>query len=116
MKNAVTLFALAAISLAACRKKECQQNPKYDLQSELQGHYNQVGFKSSLFPSWSYTSTGPQFDIIGDSITGIYATSFEVLNNQNIRLDQPDQLVKITFGDTVVFAFQNGDSTKLIKY
>lgn len=116
MKKVITVFAMAALSLTACKKEKCQPNPVYDLKSELQGHYNQVGFKSSLFGSWSYTSSGPQFDIIGDSITGIYATTFEVLNAHTILLDQPDQLVKVTFGDTVVFAFQNGDSTKLIKY
>lgn len=116
MKKTVIFCALAALLITACNKKKCPQTQGIDLQQELQGHYEQVGFKSSLFGSWSYTSSGPEFDIEGDSITGIYATKYEVLNNETILLDQPSQVVKITFGDTLVFAFQNGDSTKLIKY
>lgn len=83
---------------------------------KLQGHYEQVGFKTQLFNEWSYTSSGPEFDIIGDSITGIYSTSFQEIGKEHILLESTNELVKVTFGDTIVFAFQNGDSTKLIKY
>jgi len=113
MKKIITLCMLAAFAITGCKKQEC--SAQNQLKQHLQGSYKQVGFKTDLFSSWSYTNAGPEFTISGDSINGIYSTRFDVLNQNTILLQEQNQLVRISFSDTVVFAFQNGDSTKLIR-
>jgi hypothetical protein len=110
-------IALLAIGVASCQKETVTpcSNPETTFQNQLKGHYEEVGFKTSLFSQWSYTTTGPEFDITQDSITGAYASKYQVMDPNTIYLQNMNQLVDVTFGDTVVFAFQNGDSTKLIK-
>lgn len=111
-------IALLAIGIASCQKKTVEPcvNPLETFQNEFKGNYKQVGFKNAVFSSWSYSSQGPTLQIQQDSIAGTYNTKYQVMDQHSIYLFEQNQLVRVSFGDTVVFAFQNGDSTKLIKY
>jgi hypothetical protein len=118
MKKVMLLVALALIA-AACHKQEkpevnCNEAVT-QFKNNLQGNYEQVGFKNNLFPEWSYTSSGAQFSITSDSITDPFSTKYLVLDQSTIMLLHSQDLVKVSFGDTVLFAFQDGDSLKLIK-
>lgn len=116
MKRTIYM-ALMVVGFTSCKKEAVTpcNNVETAFQSQLIGNYKQVGFKNGLFPTWSYSSAGPQFQITQDSLTGIYGTKYQVMDQNTIYLQQQNQLVDVAFGDTVVFSFQNGDSTKLVK-
>lgn len=118
MKTTIYMALVFAVALAACEKeKPCPvpSDPVAVFHQQLIGSYEQVGFKTALFPEWSYTDNGPMVTISSDSITGTDPASYQVLNAGTIFLQPQNQLVHVTFGDTVVFAYQNGDSLKLIR-
>lgn len=110
-------MALVVIGFTSCKKEAITpcNNIETQFQNQLKGSYKQVGFKNDLFGVWSYTNQGPQFQITQDSITGIYGTIYQVMDENTIFLKNQNQLVDVLIGDTVVFSFQNGDSTKLVK-
>lgn len=111
------MYLVLAVMVTACQKETATScgNPESTFQAKLTGTYQQVGFKNAVFPNWSYSSAGPVFSISMDSITEPYTTRYQVMDHNTIYLIQQNQLVDVAFGDTVVWAFQNGDSTKLIK-
>lgn len=108
------LFAIIIIALllANCCKQDSEDS---EFRKQLHGTYMQVGFKNDLFEDWSYTSAGPVFTISYDSITEPYATKYQVIDAETIYMFQQQTHVNVSFGDTIIFAFQNGDSTKLVK-
>jgi hypothetical protein len=118
MKTTIYMAIVFAGALAACEKeKTCPvpADPTSVFHTQLQGSYQMVGFKNDLFPDWSYTNSGPVISITADSITEPFSSKYQVMDNNTIFMNAQNQLVDVSFGDTVLFAFQNGDSTKLVK-
>lgn len=118
MKTTIYMAIAAIAVITACEKeKPCpvQSNPEAAFHSQLQGTYQQVGSKTDLFQEWNYTSSGPVFTIGTDQISDPFNTNYMVVDPGMIYLVNPHQTVNVSFGDTVVFAYQDGDSLKLVK-
>lgn len=118
MKKVILTIAVL-LTFTACKKEEVTPSTCNSVETafknSLKGTYMQVGFKNDLFNEWSYTSSGPIITIDDLSISEPYNSNYEVLKNSKIFLESTNELMKVTFGDTMLWVNQSNDSIKFVK-
>lgn len=112
------LITALVLLIGACKKEEVTPTCNSEetvFKNSLKGSWMQVGFKSDLFPDWTYTSSGPIFTINDSFISEPFNSNYEVLNNSKIFLEGSSEIIRVTFGDTMLWVNQNNDSLKFVK-